>query len=168
MPKTKLPLWLLREPDQAQLLRRVAEQISLSHIQDPAFQVLIDEMVLTMHQARGVGLAAPQIGQSIRLAVIDGQANEHVEPYVLINPSISQVSSDQIDMEEGCLSIPRVFGVVPRANRLTLSAFDRFGKPYRLAAEGFFARVIQHELDHLNGKLYIDRATEITSGKIPT
>lgn len=168
MPKTRLPLWLLREHHQAALLRQPSRTAEWPVIATPDFQKLIDDMLVTMRQANGIGLAAPQIGQALRLAVIDGQATETGQPLVLINPVIEQASHDQASMEEGCLSIPKVYGLVPRAKQLTLTAVDREGKTYRLEARDLFARVIQHELDHLNGRLFVDRSTEITSGTIPT
>lgn len=167
MAKSKLSLWLLRDPGQAEVLRRPARPVDWPVIATPEFQRLIDEMFVTMHEADGIGLAAPQIGQSIRLAVINSQATENRQPLVLINPVIEQTSPEQVSMEEGCLSIPKVFGRVPRARSLWLAAVDRDGNRYRLEAHDLFARVIQHEIDHLNGRLYIDRSTEITSGKIP-
>ncbi len=145
-----------------------ASPVVHADIQTDAFQDLIDDMLQTMVQAHGVGLAAPQIGRSIRLAVIDGYANHRDQPYVLINPTLSRMSSQQNDLEEGCLSIPKVFGEVPRASRLQLDALDRDGQSYTIQAEDFFARVIQHEVDHLNGRLYIDRMHHLTKGTLPS
>lgn len=167
MPRTKLALWLLKNPTQAELLRRTAQTIPQSEMQTPEFQRLIDDMLITMPQARGVGLAAPQVGRSIRLAVIDGQANHRNEPYILINPVIQITDHQEDELEEGCLSIPKVYGKVLRPIQLRLKAFDRDGNPYSLVAEDFFARVIQHEVDHLQGRLFVDRVSEITAGHVP-
>lgn len=166
MSATKLPLWLLKNPDQAILLRSTAGPVDLATISSTDFQTLIDEMVVTMYQANGIGLAAPQIGRSIRLAVIAPEVDVLLhEPLVLINPTITNPSGNQEVLEEGCLSIPKVYGPVHRAAQLTLQAIDRRGRPYRLTANGLLARVIQHEIDHLLGRLFIDRAEKITSGK---
>lgn len=166
MSRTKLPLWLLKNPSQAELLRATAKTVDLTSILKPTMQQLIDEMVVTMYQANGIGLAAPQIGQSIRLAVIAPEVDQSLhEPVVLINPVISDLSTGQETIEEGCLSIPKVYGPVARAAEVTLQAMDRHGRPYRLNASGLFARVIQHEVDHLLGRLFIDRADGISSGK---
>ncbi len=164
MADTKLPVWKLRVPSQAEVLRASA-QPALGLIEQPDFQHLIDDMVATMYQAEGIGLAAPQIGKSIRLAVIAGEVDDRTEPLVLINPVIESPSLKQASMEEGCLSIPKVYGMVNRSASLELSAFDRRGKAFRLRAHGLLARVIQHEFDHLNGKLIVDRAEPITQGK---
>lgn len=166
MARPKLALWLLKDPVQAKLLRLTATPVDLAAIPSPAMQQLIDAMVVTMYQANGIGLAAPQIGQSIRLAVIAPEVDPKLtEPLVLINPTIHQPSTVQDVVEEGCLSIPKVFGPVHRATSLTLNAINLQGHPYRLAASGLLARVIQHEVDHLLGRLFIDRTDQITSGK---
>lgn len=166
MSRTKLPLWLLKDPDQARLLRLTAADVDLLEISKPTFQQLIDDMVVTMYQANGIGLAAPQIGQSLRLAVIAPEVDASLsEPLVIINPTITKPSSEQEVIEEGCLSIPKVFGPVHRALSLTVQALDRRGRPFRLNASGLLARVIQHEVDHLLGRLFIDRADHISSGK---
>ncbi|MBI2984550.1 MAG: peptide deformylase [Candidatus Kerfeldbacteria bacterium] len=163
-----LPLWFLRQPDQARLLRLVAGPVVVSTIHQRSFQQLIDDMAQTMVHARGIGLAAPQIGQSMRLAVIDGGVAQQTEPLVLINPVVKQSTPNQEAMEEGCLSIPGVFGLVPRPTGLSMTALDRRGATISLNAVGLLARVIQHEIDHLNGRLFIDRVTRITAGKIPS
>jgi peptide deformylase len=166
MSPKKLPLWQIHNATQADLLRRVAVPVELQQIPSVDFQALIENMVVTMYKANGIGLAAPQIGLSIRLAVIapevDGQLHR---PLVLINPVIENPSSEQETYEEGCLSVPKVFGTVGRSLRLTLKAIDRLGQPYTLTAANLLARVIQHEVDHLNGRLFLDRATAITSGQ---
>lgn len=157
MKKIRKPIWQLSDVQQSTFLRQVASPVQLNRIAHERFQQLIDDMVITMYQAKGIGLAAPQIGKSIKLAVIGGEANDQADPIILINPSLSNISHEQIEMEEGCLSIPKTFGNVRRSSALTLTALDRFGKSYTLSADGLLARVIQHEVDHLNGKLFIDR-----------
>lgn len=165
MSKKTLPLWLLKNTTQAELLRQVAVPVDVAQVPTADFQELIDTMVVTMYKANGIGLAAPQIGQSIRLAVIAHEIDRQLnKPLVLINPIIANPSSEQDRYEEGCLSIPKVFGTVDRSLRLTLKAIDRHGQPYRLSANALLARAIQHEVDHLNGRLIVDRVTAITSG----
>lgn len=125
-------------------------------------QQLIDDMFETMYNARGVGLAAPQIGRSIRLFVadIDVMAEETGEPKqgpkVFINPEIVSKGDDQVSMEEGCLSIPDVKDNVTRAETVTVRYLNGFFKEQEETAEGWFSRVIQHEMDHLDGILFID------------
>ena len=112
---------------------------------------LTDDMFETMHAAKGIGLAAPQIGRQERLAVIDIENN----PIVVVNPQII-LSEGSAKGEEGCLSIPEIFGDVDRATRITVRALDREGEPFELEATDLLARCLQHEIDHLHGKLFID------------
>ena len=118
---------------------------------------LLDDMAETMYEAQGVGLAAPQVGQSIRVVVID-VGSGLIE---LINPVIVEREGEDTDAE-GCLSIPGVYGEVCRSARVTAEAYDRSGKKIRIAGEGLLARAIQHELDHLEGILFIDRAEKLS------
>jgi peptide deformylase len=112
---------------------------------------LIDDMFDTMYAAQGIGLAAPQVGRLERLAVVDVDRN----PIVLINPEV--VSKDGTERsEEGCLSIPDIYGDVDRAQRAVVRAIDRDGQPIEIDATGLLARAMQHEIDHLHGKLFID------------
>ena len=112
---------------------------------------LTDDMFETMYAAKGIGLAAPQVGRSDRLAVIDIEDN----PIVVVNPEII-LSEGSARGEEGCLSIPEVFGDVDRATRITVRALNREGEPFQLEATDLLARCLQHEIDHLHGKLFID------------
>ena len=121
---------------------------------DASLQTFIDDMFETMYHAPGVGLAATQVGVAKRVAVIDISA-EKDQPLVLINPEIIE-SRDHKIFEEGCLSVPQHFDRLSRANWVKMRAMDRHGKEYTLEAEGMLAECIQHEIDHLNGKLYID------------
>lgn len=117
----------------------------------PELQLLIDDMYETMYAASGVGLAAPQVGRSERLAVVDVEGAR----YVLINPEIVFREGRERD-EEACLSIPEVSGEVERAKRVIVRATDRDGSERMIEATGFLARCLQHEIDHLHGRLYID------------
>lgn len=118
----------------------------------------ITDLTETMYQSDGIGIAAPQVGNNIRIIVI-GTKNG---PLVMINPVVSRKSWRQVEDEEGCLSVPGVFGIVRRSRSLWVSFIDKRGDKQKLKAEGMFARVIQHEVDHLNGVLFIDRAKKIT------
>lgn len=163
--KTTLPLWLWRQPDQRTLLLTAAAPVNLSLIERSDFQRLIDDMIATMYQAVGIGLAAPQIGQSIRLAVIAREVDPSGQIVVLINPTLSAASVEHESVEEGCLSVPGVFGFVERPQAITVAALDRHGRPWQRSADGLFARVIQHEVDHLNGRLFLDRVSQFTRGQ---
>jgi peptide deformylase len=114
-------------------------------------RALIDDMFETMYAAKGIGLAAPQIGRTERITVIDVDEN----PLVLINPEIV-VTEGKTREEEGCLSIPDIYGDVDRAKRVVVRALDRYGKPFEIDAEDLLARCMQHEIDHLHGRLFID------------
>jgi peptide deformylase len=128
---------------------------------DDAMQRLIDDMVETMYAAPGVGLAAPQVGISKRLAVIDISSRDEKYPLiVLINPCIIQAEGE-IEFEEGCLSIPEYTAKVKRAEQLVISCLDREGTPVEIEAGGLLAIAVQHEIDHLDGLLFIDRISPI-------
>jgi peptide deformylase len=149
-------------------VREVARELSRGEIRASGTQELIDDMVETMFEYEGVGLAAPQVHVGLRLAVIqvpshDDRAQEEVPLTVLVNPVVTPLGEATHDGWEGCLSIPELRGIVPRFSRLRLDALDRQGKPYSLDAEGFFARVIQHECDHLDGRVYLDRMKDMRS-----
>ncbi|HSW15505.1 MAG TPA: peptide deformylase [Solimonas sp.] len=123
---------------------------------DAALQQLIENMFETMYAAPGVGLAATQVGVALRLAVMDTTDDkDKPQPLVLINPEIVEFD-DRQEMEEGCLSVAGYSDKVQRYNHLKMRALDRQGKPFELQAEGLMAQAIQHEIDHLDGKLYID------------
>lgn len=132
---------------------------------DTDLQTLIDNMFETMRAAPGVGLAAPQIGVSLRLVVVeyteDEDENAKPKKYVLVNPEIVKRSEEMITDIEGCLSLPGLAGRVERHEAVTVKAKNRFGKPLKIEAEGWLARIFQHEIDHLDGVLYIDRAEEV-------
>jgi peptide deformylase len=120
---------------------------------DASIEKLIDDMIETMHDAPGVGLAAPQIGVSLRICVIHVPGDEVV---TLVNPEIVRRSGQRICDGEGCLSLPGYKGAVPRAEKVVVKGLNRNGRPVRYHAEELFAEAIEHELDHLDGKLYFD------------
>jgi peptide deformylase len=128
---------------------------------DAALQVLIDDMFETMYAAPGVGLAATQVGIAQRIAVMDCSREEgRREPLVMINPEIVEKTEPE-EVEEGCLSVPGVAETLKRFGRVKARALDRHGKPFEVEAEGLLAQCIQHEIDHLDGKLYIDRLSSL-------
>jgi peptide deformylase len=128
---------------------------------DAALQRLIDDMFETMYAAPGVGLAATQVGVAQRIAVMDCSREENVrEPLVMINPEIVE-QADPEDVEEGCLSVPGVVDTLKRFRRVKARALDRKGDAFEVEADGLLAQCIQHEIDHLDGKLYIDRLSSL-------
>ncbi len=126
---------------------------------DEALQQLIDDMFETMYAAKGIGLAAPQIAISKKLAVIDVSSKKS-KTWCLINPVIVEKKGEEL-MEEGCLSVPGVYDKAPRSIWVKLQTLDRYGKPYEIEAEGLLAHCIQHEVDHLNGTLFLDHLSPL-------
>lgn len=144
------------------VLRRKAHKITTF---DKDLQVLIDDMVETMREAPGVGLAAPQVGVSERLIVVEyGNDEDETVPkklYVVINPEIIQASEETVEGIEACLSIPKLVGEVMRNEKIIVKGLNRHGKPIKIKPEGWLARIFQHEIDHLEGTLFTDRASRV-------
>ena len=130
---------------------------------DDAVRQLIDDLFETMYAARGVGLAANQVGVAQRVAVVD-TGGDNPEPLVLVNPTIVERGPATETAEEGCLSIPEIFGDVERAVSITVAATDKTGTPFRLETSGYQARAIQHEIDHLDGVLFLDHLSAVKRG----
>ena len=148
------------------VVRTAAKPVPEKAFADPAFQKLVDDMRETMYEYNGVGVAAPQVHVSMRLAVLEipGSDDQAEVPFaVLANPVITPIGNEAENGWEGCLSVPDLRGLVPRLAELRLEALDREGKPFSLEASGFFARVIQHECDHLDGNVYLDRMADMKS-----
>lgn len=153
LAKKSGPLKIITEPNP--ILRARAKELDLQF--NPSQLVdLARDMVETMKKAPGVGLAAPQIGQSIRLIMVERAP----EPLVLINPQIVSHSLRRHTLEEGCLSVPGKYGLVKRYRTVKVRAQTLDGAPFELEAHGFLAQIFQHEIDHLNGILYIDKAVK--------
>ena len=146
------------------VLRKRTVLVQPDEINTSSMQRLIDDMFDTMHEYVGIGLAAPQVHQERRLFVagVDGP-NSTMQPVVMINPEIEVIDDEKEDDWEGCLSIPDIRGKVLRAKNIRVRFLDRHGRSQQLTATGFPARVIQHETDHLNGVLFVDRMTSFES-----
>ncbi|HET7231181.1 MAG TPA: peptide deformylase [Longimicrobium sp.] len=142
------------------VLRRHADPVEAP---GPEFEQLIRDMFETMYDARGIGLAGPQVGISKRLIVVDvnDEGGKALGPTALFNPRVVEAGAEMDRGEEGCLSIPGVTGVVERPWRVVVEAQDREGKPVRIEAEDMLARCLQHEIDHLDGVLFIDRLSPL-------
>ncbi len=147
------------------VLRQRARALDKNDIRNPAVQKFMDDMIDTMYEYHGVGLAAPQVheGLSIFVAMLDDEPTEKSEATVFVNPVIEPVGEVTAEGWEGCLSIPDVRGMVPRHTEIRLRALDRHGKALDVALKNFPARVAQHETDHLNGVLFLDRMTSMAS-----
>lgn len=151
------------------VLRKKAAPLAARDVASPAIQRLIDDMIATMREYQGVGLAAPQVHESVRLAVYevaasdDGPRGARIPLTVLINPVLTPLSDDLEEDWEGCLSLPDLRGRVPRHTKLRVEAWDREGKKRSFVAKEFHARVIQHECDHLEGTVFLDRMRDLAS-----
>ncbi|HEX7381997.1 MAG TPA: peptide deformylase [Nevskiaceae bacterium] len=152
-------LTILQLPDQR--LRGHASAVTAF---DAKLRKLVDDMFETMYDAPGVGLAAPQVGIGMRLAVMDCSEQRN-ERHVMINPELIE-RADPLEVDEGCLSVPEVQAQVPRFGRVTVRAFGVDGKPFELSAEGLLAQCVQHEMDHLDGKLFIDYLSRLKRERI--
>jgi peptide deformylase len=144
-------------------LRKVAKKVDPAEIADPIFQQQLDDMFETMYAAPGIGLAAPQIGISKRIFTVDLQDEDDEKnggPFVVINPKFTETEGE-VEAIEGCLSVPGMVGEMTRFQRVVCVGLDRHGKRIKLEGEGLFARCLQHEMDHLNGILYIDKAKNV-------
>jgi peptide deformylase len=154
------------------VLRNAARQLRPDEIGSDGIRQLIEHMRETLADAPGVGLAAPQIGEDVQLLIVEDKAEYHekltseelaererhpVSFHVLINPEIELLSPPDVGFFEGCLSLHGFMAVVPRARTVRVRALNETGNPVQIEAEGWYARILQHEIDHLNGILYIDR-----------
>ena len=153
---------ILCYPDQR--LHKVATPVQAV---DDHIRALIDDMLDTMYDASGIGLAATQIDVHERLVVID-VSEERNQPLVLINPEITWMSDERVKGEEGCLSVPGIYDGVERATAVKVTALDRHGKAQNIEAEGMLAICIQHELDHLKGKVFVEYLSPLKQGRIKT
>jgi peptide deformylase len=157
-----LPIVRLGHP----ALRTPAEAVSPERVPEPSFQRLIEDMIETMHDAEGVGLAAPQVGFGLQLFVYEAPelaGGRAVPLRVLINPMVEPEPGDLVYDWEGCLSIPDLRGLVPRHPAVRVRGLDRAGAAVDFLAEGFEARIVQHEFDHLNGVVFLDRMRDLQS-----
>ena len=151
------------------VLRKVSQEISVKELKTAAMQKFIDDMIETMKEYDGVGLAADQVFTSKQVAVLEVADNPRypkkpkVPLTVLVNPQITPLSDEMEEDWEGCLSVPDMRGRVPRYKSIRVQALDRRGKKLDFVANDFHARVIQHEFDHLNGKVYLDRMRDLST-----
>ncbi|MBU49997.1 MAG: peptide deformylase [Deltaproteobacteria bacterium] len=147
-------------------LRTIADPVPTAVLGTPEFRRFADQLIYTMIHAEGVGLASPQVAEPLRCFAYfvpgDGEDNE-VQPCVIVNPEIRSIGSEGEFGWEGCLSIPELRGIVPRFGKIEVEGLDIEGNPLSFIAEGFHARVIQHEFDHLDGVIFLDRMEDMSS-----
>ena len=145
------------------VLRQVADPVT--DVKSAAVQTLINDLITTLKHQKGVGIAAPQVGQLLQLIIIASYPNERypdaplMEPLPMINPQIVSYSTNTIKGWEGCLSVPGIRGQVSRAATITVNYLDRHGQPQQQEFSGFVARIVQHECDHLMGQVFLDHVT---------
>ena len=151
---------ILEFPDSR--LRTIAKPVT---VVDDALRLIIDDMFETMYDAPGIGLAATQVNVHLRLVVID-VSEEKTEPLVLINPQFEVLTDELEEYQEGCLSVPGFYETVERPQRVKINALDRNGEPFEMLCEGLLAVCIQHECDHLNGKLFVDYLSTLKRDRI--
>lgn len=173
---------IVKEPNR--ILRKKAAEVRLQDISGPKIQKLILQMKATLKNTPdGVGLAAPQVGVSSRIFIVSGESEEinrkgrpqkggdkpyetrDWEYHVYINPTVKNISKKKVEDAEGCLSVPGKFGPILRHEKITVEAYDEHGKKFVRGASKFYARVLQHELDHLGGILFIDKAENLFESK---
>lgn len=145
------------------ILHKKGAELTPADLQSAKIQKLITDMTETMYKSDGVGIAAPQVGVSVMLCVIAKQFANTKEDLALINPVWEKKSVLKTTDTEGCLSVPGVFGEVKRYKKIKVNALDRDGNKIEFLANNFFARIVQHEVDHLNGILFIEKAKNVHS-----
>ena len=151
------------------VLRKTADKVDIDKIPSDEIQRLIDDMIETMREYDGVGLAAPQVHQSLQISVIESKKNPRYQGApdipltILINPEFTFMSEETVEDWESCLSVEDLRGKVSRSAKVTVSALDRAGEIMTLEASGFIAVVLQHEIDHLNGIVFLDRIKDMKS-----
>lgn len=150
---------IVTEPNE--ILHKVGENVDHKEINTPDFGELIDKMIDTMYEKDGVGLAAPQVGKSLQLCVISKQYSPTGKELILINPVWEKTSIRKIWDMEGCLSVPEIYGEVKRYKEIKVKALDRKGRSIEFTAKDFLARIVQHEVDHINGHLFIEKAKNL-------
>lgn len=156
------------------VLRKIAREVPISDIGSSEINNILEKMKVALHlEEDGVAIAAPQIGESVRIFVVSGKAllinsKKHLEEkdgepddLVFINPVLVKISKKKKKLEEGCLSVRWLYGKVDRSEKVTLKAFDEYGQPFERGASGLMSQIFQHEIDHLNGILFIDKAEDI-------
>ena len=148
-------LEITKEP--TKILRERAKEVAQKEMTSPEMKKLVDDMKETMFAANGIGIAAPQVAKGIRLIIVLGQEG----PITVFNPEIIKKSLRGVDSEEGCLSVPKKYGAVKRCRTLTVRGFNEHGEKFTAKTDGMTAIIFQHEIDHLNGTLFIDKAKKV-------
>lgn len=153
-------LEVITEPNP--ILHKISKQVAIGEIGSKKIQKLIADLTETLYAQDGVGIAAPQVNESLQICIISKNVNkDQAKDFILINPKWEKASIIKEWDEEGCLSVPKIYGQVKRFKKIKVMAHDENGKKIQFIASGLFARVIQHEVDHLNGILFIEKAKNL-------
>lgn len=154
---TQHGIWTISDKNETKLLRKKMADFDFSKFSKKEIQELIKKMREAMKNSNGIGLSANQIGLDMHVFVAQAEGKF----YSVFNSKLTKLSEDSVNMEEGCLSVPEVFGEVRRPAKVQLEGFDKNGKKVKIKAWGLLARIFQHEMDHLDGKLFIDKAENL-------
>lgn len=156
-----LKILTIEDKESKKILNKKTEEFDFKKFKPSDITKLINTMKKIMRQAGGIGLAANQIGLPYRVFVAELPQKERGNFYVVFNPKIEKLEGEKINLEEGCLSVPNIYGFVPRYKKIIITGFNRYGKPIKIKAMGVLAHIFQHEIDHLDGKLFIEKAKKI-------
>jgi peptide deformylase len=161
MDLNKLKLFTIENKEEKKFLSQKTKNFDFKMFNSKELTQLINKMKKIMRDSQGIGLSANQVGLSYRFFIAEVPTYEGNKFYAIFNPKIEKLEGKKLELEEGCLSVPGVYGKAPRYGKITISGFNRYGKPIKIKAWGLLAHVFQHEIDHLDGKLFIDKAKEL-------
>jgi peptide deformylase len=157
----KLKLFTIENKEEKKFLSQKTKEFDFKMFNSKELTQLINKMKKIMRDSQGIGLSANQIGLPYRFFIAEVPSKEGNKFYAIFNPKIEKTEGEKLELEEGCLSVPGVYGKTPRYEKITISGFNRYGKPIKIKAWGLLAHVFQHEIDHLDGKLFIEKAKEL-------
>jgi peptide deformylase len=161
MDLNKLKLFTIENKEEKKFLSQKTKNFDFKMFNSKELIQLINKMKKIMRDSQGIGLSANQVGLFYRFFIAEVPTHEGNKFYAIFNPKIEKLEGKKLEPEEGCLSVPGVYGKTPRYEKITISGFNRYGKPIKIKAWGLLAHVFQHEIDHLDGKLFIDKAKEL-------
>jgi peptide deformylase len=157
----KLKLFTIENKEEKKFLSQKTKEFDFKMFNSKELTQLINKMKKIMRDSQGIGLSANQVGLPYRFFIAEVPSKEGNKFYAIFNPKIEKIEGEKLELEEGCLSVPGVYGKTPRYEKITISGFNRYGKPIKIKAWGLLAHVFQHEIDHLDGKLFIEKAKEL-------
>lgn len=153
-----LKILTINNKEEKNFLKKETKDFDFSKFNNKQITELINAMKKIMKKSNGIGLSANQIGFDFKMFIAEIPQKNGKTFYAIFNPKIEKLEGEKLDLEEGCLSVPKIYGIVPRYSKITISGFNRYGKPIKIKAWGLLAHVFQHEIDHLNGKIFIEKS----------